>query len=216
MSIFSFLITFPILIVSVILHEIAHGLAAEKLGDDTARKLGRITLNPIPHIDPFMTIVLPALLIISGSPVVLGGAKPVPIDAGQFANPRRGMCWVALAGPLTNILIALLGCVYLYAIRATGLYENSSDVIASGLVMAGIYMVVMNLVLAVFNLTPIPPLDGGRILIGLLPLKFARQIARLEPIGIYLVVALLLFGVIDRVINPLLAAVLRNLQWLLT
>ena len=198
------LIFVPPLLVAIILHEVAHGVAAEKLGDPTARRLGRITLNPVKHIDPFMTIILPALLIISGSPVIFGGAKPVPVNPMNFKNPRRGMAYVALAGPVSNMIIAALsyGALILFstALPSTAVVGSLTLVIALWL-MHGI---LINLVLAVFNLIPVPPLDGGRIAVGFLPMNAARAWAKLEPFGILIVFALLYFRVLDFLILPVI------------
>jgi len=185
-------ITVPPLLFSVILHEVAHGLAAERLGDRTARDMGRITLNPLVHIDPFMTIILPGLLIWSGSPIVFGGAKPVPINPYYFSNPRRHMALVALAGPLTNFVLAAISAFLLWlALNSTQLLpQHSITVLVLGWLSVGI---VINIVLGVFNMIPIPPLDGGRIAVGFLPRSLAARLARLEPYGIFIVI-LILYG----------------------
>ncbi len=205
------LFTVPPLLVAVILHEIAHGLAAEKLGDPTARAMGRITLNPLKHIDPFMTVILPGLLIISGSPIIFGGAKPVPINPGYFKNPRRGMIWVALAGPMTNFVLAIVSYVMLVLLQnvhLSGTIPTMIGYVVSGWLMFG---VITNLILGLFNLIPIPPLDGGRIAVGALPLSLARGLARLEPFGILIVMLLLLGGFFDIITRPVFEFVLPHL-----
>ena len=197
-------LTIPALLIAVILHEIAHGWAADKLGDPTARLSGRITLNPLKHIDPFLTIIVPGVLVLSGSPVVFGGAKPVPVNPLNLRNPRKDMIWVALAGPITNIVLALSA----YAILKLGVefsfFSSFPRGIGLFLYYTFAYAVLINLVLALFNMLPIPPLDGGRIAVGLLPAQSARALAKLEPFGILIVVALLFFGLFDVVITPIL------------
>ena len=206
----------PPLLIAVILHEIAHGIAAGWLGDPTARSRGRITLNPLRHIDPFMTIILPLLLVLSGSPIIFGGAKPVPINPGYFRNPRRGMLWTAAAGPATNLILAVVSYLglRLYTVLLEPLPLHGSAAWLLFLITLPYvwftYGVVINVVLAVFNLIPIPPLDGGRIAVGLLPLAAARRWAQLERYGLLIVVALLYFKVLDGVFRPVLT-LLRDL-----
>ncbi len=198
------------LLIAVVVHEVCHGLAALMLGDDTAKRMGRLTLNPIPHIDPFMTIILPGLLILSGSPVIFGGAKPVPVDTRRLRNPKRDMALVALAGPVSNMVLMGLSVVILFALDlfdAQWLANNSIGLIVLQILS---YSVVVNLVLAVFNLFPIPPLDGGRIAVGLLPMPAARALMRLERWGLLIVFALLYLGVIDAVLRPILEFVLQS------
>jgi Zn-dependent protease len=203
----------PPFLFSVILHEIAHGLAAEHFGDKTARKLGRITLNPISHIDPFLSLILPGLLIFSGSPIIFGGAKPVPVNAMVFKNPRREMAYVAIAGPLTNFALALL-CYLLYsALFNTESPQGEQGVLSLVLMAWLVYGILINVVLGVFNLIPFPPLDGGRVAVGFLPLSLARFWAKLEPFGIFIVIALLYFGLIDWLLEPALK-LLENLIFL--
>lgn len=210
---FNILVMAPPFLFSVILHEIAHGLAAEHFGDKTARKLGRITLNPISHIDPFLSLILPGLLIFSGSPIIFGGAKPVPVNAMVFKNPRREMAYVAIAGPLTNFALALL-CYLLYsALFNTESPQGEQGVLSLVLMAWLVYGILINVVLGVFNLIPFPPLDGGRVAVGFLPLSLARFWAKLEPFGIFIVIALLYFGLIDWLLEPALK-LLENLIFL--
>ena len=210
---FTLLVAIPPLLVAVILHEVAHGYIAERLGDPTARALGRITLNPLVHIDWFMTIILPGLLIFAGSPVVFGGAKPVPVNPLYFKNPRRGMVWVALAGPAINIIIA---CICYLALKIIFSINPPQAISIPTLGIIGIgwltYSVVINLVLALFNLVPVPPLDGGRIAVGLLPVKAARMLARLEPFGLFIVFALLYSGAINAYLSPVIEFTLKHLS----
>lgn len=178
------IIGFLILIYSVILHEIAHGLAADKLGDPTAKISGRLTLDPRPHIDPLMTILLPLMLVILGSPVVFGAAKPVPIDPFNFREPKKDMALASLAGPAVNILLAIiLGMLF----RSLIGLSFTRGILAEGL----IFGVQMNLFLAFFNLLPIPPLDGSKVLAGILPDEYAKELLALERYGF-----LILFGVL--------------------
>lgn len=178
------IIGFIIFIYSVILHEIAHGWAAERLGDPTARLSGRLTLNPIPHIDPIMSIILPAMMIFTHSPVIIGAAKPVPIDSYNFRNPKKDMGLVGLAGPATNLILALIFAL-LGRIFFTILPFSFLQILANACIL--------NLVLAFFNLIPLPPLDGGRVAVALLPEKAGKALASLENIGIYIVLFLFLF-----------------------
>jgi Zn-dependent protease len=179
----------PHLLIAVVLHEVAHGLAALALGDRTALLARRLTLNPIRHIDPFMTIMLPAMLILAGSPIVFGGAKPVPVNTANLRNPRRDMALVALAGPAVNIALAAIWV----AVARLGFSVLESDAALTFLV----YGVVINVGLAVFNLTPVPPLDGGRILVAVLPEDLAGKVQSLERYGIMIVILLLATGLLD-------------------
>lgn len=209
-TLYKALIFVPPLFFAVILHEVAHGWAAEKLGDPTARLKGRITLNPIVHIDLFTTIILPALLIFSGSPIVFGMAKPVPVNPLNLRNPRRDMAYVALAGPITNFILALVfsGVFFLMKDAGAGVLTTYAGGVA---VLWTIHSVLINLVLGIFNLLPVPPLDGGRIAVGFLPLSLATPLARLERYGILIVVALLYFGIVDQVLGPVMELAQRLL-----
>jgi Zn-dependent protease len=192
----------PPILVAVILHEISHGWVADRLGDDTARQAGRLTLNPIPHIDLFGSIILPAMLVIAGSPFVLGWAKPVPVNFLKLPNPKRDMIKVAVAGPATNITLAVLGAL------AAHLFLAAGHTLLAGL--AGAF-VQINVVLAVFNLVPILPLDGGRVLFGLLPREPARAFARLEPYGMLIIMALLFTGTLSAILGPVTSFMIRTL-----
>lgn len=172
-----FIIQLAILIYSVILHEIAHGLVAEKLGDPTAKLYKRLTLNPLPHIDPLYTILLPLILLISGAGVIFGAAKPVPIDPFNFREPKKDMALVSLAGPLTNILIALFFALLFR------LYPN--DIFLSA--------ITLNIGLAVFNLVPLPPLDGFKILAGVVSNDIANLMYKMESYGLTLIFFILFF-----------------------
>ena len=183
-----------IFFVSVMLHEYAHGWIAYVLGDPTAKRAGRLTLNPFKHIDPIGTIALPAVLLFVRSPVVFGWAKPIPVNFLNLRYPKRDMMWVGLSGPVVNISIAVMLSQFL----RLGLSAASLEIIEIG--------IIINLVLAAFNLIPIPPLDGSRLVMGLLPNRYAYQYARLERYGILIVFVLLYFGVFQRFIWPLVIA----------
>ena len=195
------------------LHEIAHGAVAYKLGDPTAAQRGRLTLNPIKHIDPFMTILLPVLLVMAKSPVVFGGAKPVPVNPMYFKNPRRGMMWVAFAGPFTNICLALISMM-LYKNYGMALMQASGSIppILLGWLQISI---IINVVLALFNLFPILPLDGGRILAGFLPSKISRAMHKLERYGLLIIFLLLYLGVFGKVFVPVFNYILNYMDSLL-
>ncbi len=193
MDILSGLITLTILIFSAILHEIAHGYVAEHFGDPTARLAGRLTLNPRNHIDPLMSILLPLMLILSGSPVIFGAAKPVPIDPFNLKEGRKDIALVALSGPLTNIVIAILASflIRFLPFLSTILPEDLSSVfyfLLSNIVQ-------LNLLLAIFNLLPIPPLDGSKVFSLLLSEKYALIYLSLSSIGFFIIFFLLLFPV---------------------
>lgn len=174
-----------ILLFSVIVHEVMHGLVAEKFGDQTAKRAGRLTLNPIPHIDLFGTILLPGLLILSGSPILFGWAKPVPVNPLNFSNLKRGELLVSAAGILANFALSL---------AATAVFHLVNFFPATPLLLLSLlrFTVLINLVLGVFNLLPIPPLDGSKILLSQLPLKYAREFLKLEPFGFIILLILLL------------------------
>ena len=203
----SLLIVVPNLLLGVVLHEVAHGWVAYLLGDPTAKQRGRLTLNPISHIDPMLTIVVPAFLIFAGSPIVVGGAKPVPVNPRFFVNPKVGMGLVAIAGPLVNFFLMFLAIV---GIHLYMLFFAASLPFWVGQVVCSFFMggVLINLILGVFNLTPVPPLDGGRIIVSLLPGRYAQTWAKLEPYGFLILIGLLMLGVIGPILNKVVQGVL--------
>lgn len=175
---------------AITIHEAAHGYVARALGDDTAYVMGRVTLNPFKHIDPVGTILMPLLLYFATSGTFLFGyAKPVPVNFSRLRRPKRDMIWVALAGPASNLIQALMWAVAFAAMRLAGVEEIFFLVMA----LAG---VLVNLVMWAFNLFPLPPLDGGRILVGLLPYRAAMALSRVEPWGFFIVLGLVLLGVV--------------------
>lgn len=187
------LISLIIFFSAVIIHEYCHGWVAYKLGDPTAKYAGRLTLNPIEHIDPVGTVLLPIMLIIIKSPVIFGWAKPVPVNFWNLRNPRRDMIWVGLAGPLANFLMAVVFSRLLHL----PIPEFFREIALSA--------VMINLVFAVFNLMPIPPLDGSRVVSGLLPYNYARAYNEFERYGVMVIFLLLFMGFFDRVVWPLVA-----------
>jgi Zn-dependent protease len=196
------------LIIAITFHEAAHGFVAHRLGDSTAYDLGRVSFNPLKHIDPFGTVLLPAMLLLSHSPFLFGYAKPVPVNFRNLNRPRLDMVWVALAGPATNILLALLAALTFHALPFAP--ANAAQWIADNLKNS----LVINVVLAIFNMLPIPPLDGGRVAVGLLPNVLAYPLSRLEPYGMLILIGVLIllplagsqFGLNLDVISAILRA----------
>lgn len=194
---------------AIVLHEVMHGYVAHLLGDDTAARAGRLTLNPLSHVDLVGTIIMPALLLFLHLPV-FGYAKPVPVDFRRLSPPRAGMIAVAAAGPLTNLALAVASA---FVARMAAPYVNApwGEAVALPIVYMMQASVLINVLLAVFNLLPLLPLDGGRVLAGLLPPRAARTFARLEPYGLLILFALLYTNAVDVVINPLIRAIARVL-----
>jgi Zn-dependent protease len=212
------------LVLAVCFHEAAHGWVAWRNGDATAKLAGRITLNPIPHIDLFGTILFPAILMITHAPILIGWAKPVPVNPRNFTNPKRGFAQVSIAGPGSNLLLAVIAAVGLkiwtlldrdlLAYLGAYLYGDVAVhgvSVALPLALFLVQSVSINLVLGVFNCFPIPPLDGGHFLIGVLPPRQAMALARVEPFGMFIVLALAYFGVISVFVRPITALLLAVL-----
>jgi len=196
------------LLIAVIAHEVAHGWVAEKLGDPTARMLGRISFNPLVHIDLIGTVLLPLFLVLVHSPFLFGWAKPVPVQFQNLRGGRRAGAWVALAGPLTNLMLAsvsaLLYHLIVFGYQHGWLNAGIAARIAEPAFLMVRFSVVFNLVLLVINLFPLPPLDGGRILTGILPRNLAHGLARLERYGMMVVILLLATGLWEKILDPVL------------
>lgn len=201
-------------LLAVVFHEWAHGYVAKRLGDDTASVLGRLTLNPLAHVDPVGTLALPAILLVTGSPFMFGWAKPVPVNFGRLRNPRRDMVLVAVAGPLMNLVLAAASAAGLALIGrlAIGAPESGAGLkIAEPLAIMCTMSLQLNVVLAVFNMLPIPPLDGGRVAVGLLPRELAIGLSNLEPYGFLIIMGLLMTHALDFVLGPMTRGILQAL-----
>jgi len=197
LSLESVIPAFIILVASLSFHEAAHAWTADRLGDPTARRLGRLTLNPIAHIDWIGTVLFPLVGMLSGLPLI-GWAKPVPVNMRNLRAPRRDFAIVALAGPVSNIILAVGFAVLLKA--QGGLVPDDGQSMLTVMLYTG---VILNVLLAVFNMLPVPPLDGGNVLAGIVPESAARMIDQLRPYGFFLLYALLLLGVLDLFVRPI-------------
>jgi Zn-dependent protease len=196
-------------ILAITMHEAAHGFASRLLGDDTAWREGRVTLNPIRHIDPVGTLLIPVTLLVFGSPFMFGYAKPVPVNFGRLRNPRSGMVLVAAAGPAINIVLATVSAILLIYVS-----DYLPDIMRDWAIANLRNSVLVNLVLAVFNLLPLPPLDGGRILVGLLPRQPAMALARVEPYGFFILIGVLfILPMLGRQLGLSLDFVSRAVLW---
>jgi Zn-dependent protease len=206
------LLVVPSILIAASFHEFAHGWAADRFGDSTARMQGRLTLNPIAHIDPLGTILIPFLLALSGSGM-FGWAKPVPVNFLNLRNPKADMVWVAAAGPITNLLLALTAGFWL---KVLTLLPQGETVfyIFSPIAQFLQFFIYINIILGVFNLIPIPPLDGGRIAVGLLPHEYAQKWASIEPYGMFIIIILVFWsglGVWSRVISPIVRFIMQGI-----
>ena len=194
-------------IFAITVHEAAHGFAARFFGDMTADRAGRITLNPLKHIDPIGTILLPALTLLVGG-ILFGWAKPVPVDFSRLRNPKRDMLWVASAGPASNFVMALFWALMIK------LSVTAPNVYSEPMALMGQAGVMINVVLMVLNLLPLPPLDGGRIAVSLLPNHLAYKYAQIERYGFIILIVLLATGVLGRIMEPFIEAVIQLIQFI--
>ncbi len=196
----------PILI-AITFHEVAHGFVANKLGDPTAKLMGRLTLNPIAHIDLIGTIIMPVMLfVLTNGQFVFGYAKPVPINPMNFKDPKKDMAISAAAGPITNIVLAILSQLILSIILTIEVQPGAiGSAVLIPLALMFEFSIIINIVLAVINLIPVPPLDGGRVLVGFLPHKQAVSYSKIEPYGFVIIIILLLTGIAHIFISPIVS-----------
>ena len=192
---------------AITIHEVAHGWVANMLGDKTAKMLGRLSLNPIKHIDPIGTIAVPIAMVVLQTGFVFGWAKPVPVNARNFKSPRKDMAIVAAAGPISNLFMAVFW-VFIFKLGASVIPDQA---IAQGIMAMGRAGIIINLILFVFNLFPIPPLDGSKVLAGFLPQSLANLMDKIEPYGLFIVLGLVYLGVLNSIMDPLLKFFLQTI-----
>jgi|DewCreStandDraft_4_1066084.scaffolds.fasta_scaffold18700_5 Zn-dependent protease len=198
-NILNIIMQIAVLVFAVVVHEVSHGFVSYLLGDPTAKEQGRLTFNPVAHLDPFMSVILPAFLIFSGSPFVIGGAKPVPVNPIFYKNHKKGIILVSLAGPGSNFLLAAL-TIGLLAIAVRVPFININN--TPGLYLFIKYMIIINVILGVFNLIPVPPLDGSKVLMALLPDDIAFKYESIAPFGIFIIILLLMLNILNLIFAP--------------
>ncbi|WP_430008947.1 site-2 protease family protein [Methylophaga lonarensis] len=199
-------------IFAITLHEVAHGWAALKLGDRTAQMMGRLTLNPVKHVDPLGTLLIPGVLLMVGG-FIFGWAKPVPVTAQNLRSPKQDMAWVALAGPGANLV---MGIFWALVAKAGLMLANNGVSVGEPMLFMGIAGVWINAILMLLNLLPIPPLDGGRVLMSILPGRWSWQLSRIEPYGFFILLGLLFFGILGLILMPMLQVILAMLASVLS
>lgn len=192
---------------AITLHEVAHGWMASKLGDNTAKMLGRLTVNPFKHIDPIGTVVVPLAMVLLQTGFVFGWAKPVPVNMRNLNSPRKDMAIVAAAGPISNLIMAVFW-VFIFKLGASVITDPN---ISEGVKAMGQAGIIINLILFIFNLLPIPPLDGSKVLSGIVPPSVSAMMDKIEPYGLFIVIGLLYFGVLNTIISPVLAFFLQTI-----
>ncbi len=192
---------------AITIHEVAHGWVANKLGDSTAKMLGRLTLNPFKHIDPIGTVVVPLAMVLLQTGFVFGWAKPVPVNMRNLNSPRKDMAIVAAAGPISNLIMAVFW-VFIFKLGSSVISDPN---IAKGIMAMGQAGIIINLILFIFNLLPIPPLDGSKVLSGIVPPSVSAIMDKIEPYGLFIVIGLLYFGVLNAIITPVLDFFLKTI-----
>ncbi len=193
---------------AITLHEYAHGWAANKRGDSTAKMLGRLSLNPVKHIDPIGTVLVPLIFLLMPGGLLFGWAKPIPVNARNLKKPKADMIYIALAGPLANLLMAIIWFVLMHLshnlISDPALHQGFLDMSTAG--------IIINLILMILNLFPIPPLDGGKVLSNLLPMKMSLTLDKVEPYGFFIIIGLVYLGVLNAILSPIIGAIFTTVM----